>query len=246
MSRKNMFKITILVDNLDGSVKGFTKSYGFSALIEIDNKKILFDTGSNKKPLLHNLKALGYSPKDLECVILSHNHDDHTDGLPGILQENKMIPVYVHKDWDRKVSFMGFQVPEKNKRIVNQGGELSEISNNIILTDPHHSNDYGGIDEHACYLKNVEKGSYILITGCCHPGLINFLNEREKLKISNNSMISIIGGLHGFRFSNKEAEILYPKLEKIILFHCTTHVKTFERQFKEKASMGVVGKTYLF
>jgi len=241
-----MCKITILVDNLDGSVEGFTKSYGFSAVIEIDNKKVLFDTGSNKKPLLDNFKSLGYTPKDLDCVILSHNHDDHTDGLPGILQENETIPVYVHKDWDRKVSFMGFQVPVKNKRIINHGGKLSQISNKIIITNPHYSNDYGGIDEHACYVKNEQKNSYILITGCCHPGLTTFLNDRESLNISLNSPLSIIGGLHGFRFSNQQAKQFYPKLEKIILSHCTTHIKAYERQFKEKVSVGVVGKTYLF
>ncbi len=241
-----MFKITILVDNLNASAQGFIKSYGFSALIEIDNKKILFDTGSNSKPLLYNLKVLGYTPKDLDCVILSHNHDDHTDGLPGILQENETIPVYIHRDWDRKVSFMGFQVPEENKRFINQRGKLYQISNNIIITNPYYSNDYGGIDEHACFLKNEQKDSYVLITGCCHPGLTTFLNEQKKLTIPPNSHLSIIGGLHGFRFSIQEAEKLYPKLQNIILCHCTTHVKTYERQFKEKASMGIVGKTYLF
>ena len=38
----------------------------------------------------------------IDAVILSHNHNDHTDGLLGILRENKDIPVYVHKDWDRE------------------------------------------------------------------------------------------------------------------------------------------------
>jgi 7,8-dihydropterin-6-yl-methyl-4-(beta-D-ribofuranosyl)aminobenzene 5'-phosphate synthase len=241
-----MVEIIILVDNLNDADKGFVKSYGFSALIKIDDKKVLFDTGSNSEPLLKNLNTVGYSPNDLDCVILSHNHDDHTDGLHGILHKNNDILVYVHKNWARKVSFMGIPVPSKNKKIIHQAGELSEISDNIILTNPFRSNDYGGIDEHACYLRNEGKNSFILITGCCHPGLTIFLNEREELNIARNSPLTIIGGFHGFRFSKKEAEQLNPILKHIILCHCTTHTKKFKRQFKEKVALGIVGKTYHF
>jgi 7,8-dihydropterin-6-yl-methyl-4-(beta-D-ribofuranosyl)aminobenzene 5'-phosphate synthase len=239
-----MVTFTILVDDLDGAVRGFTCSYGFSILIELNGTKILFDAGTKIKPLLNNLKTLGCSPNDLDCVILSHNHYDHTDGLPGIIKENDEIPIYVHKEWDAKVSFKGFQVPNKNKRTINKPRTLDEISDDILITDVYYSQDYGGIQEHACYIRT--DGSYVLISGCCHPGLTTFLQDRKKLRIPMDATLSIIGGFHGFRFSDREANDLYPQLNKIIICHCTSYVNQYEQQFKEKCSIGVVGKSYVF
>jgi len=239
-----MVEITILVDDLNGSKEGFTCSYGFSALIELEGTKALFDTGTRVKPLLDNLEILGYNPSSLDCVILSHNHYDHTDGLPGIIKENKDIPVYVHHLWDSKVSFKGFQVPPKNKRIINKPRPLTEISEDLFITIAYHSNDYGGIQEHACYIRAED--SYILLSGCCHPGLNLFLEDRKELNIPLNTSLSIMGGFHGFKFSNKDAKVLYPQLNQIVVCHCTSHINQYRKQFKGKCSIGIVGKTYNF
>ncbi|MDA1307685.1 MAG: MBL fold metallo-hydrolase [Acidobacteria bacterium] len=55
--------------------------WGFAALIEVDGRRILFDTGANDDTVQRNLKALGLDLSDVEVVILSHNHADHTTGL---------------------------------------------------------------------------------------------------------------------------------------------------------------------
>jgi 7,8-dihydropterin-6-yl-methyl-4-(beta-D-ribofuranosyl)aminobenzene 5'-phosphate synthase len=55
--------------------------WGFAALVEADGRRILFDTGANEDTVQRNLKALGLSLSDVETVILSHNHADHTTGL---------------------------------------------------------------------------------------------------------------------------------------------------------------------
>jgi 7,8-dihydropterin-6-yl-methyl-4-(beta-D-ribofuranosyl)aminobenzene 5'-phosphate synthase len=55
--------------------------WGFAALVEADGRRILFDTGANDDTVQRNLKALGLSLRDVEVVILSHNHSDHTTGL---------------------------------------------------------------------------------------------------------------------------------------------------------------------
>jgi 7,8-dihydropterin-6-yl-methyl-4-(beta-D-ribofuranosyl)aminobenzene 5'-phosphate synthase len=55
--------------------------WGFAALVEVDGRRILFDTGANDDTVQRNLKALGLDLADTELVVLSHNHADHTTGL---------------------------------------------------------------------------------------------------------------------------------------------------------------------
>ncbi len=55
--------------------------WGFAALVEVDGRRILFDTGANEDTVQRNLRAMKLDLSDVEMVILSHNHDDHTTGL---------------------------------------------------------------------------------------------------------------------------------------------------------------------
>ena len=55
--------------------------WGFAALVEVDGRRILFDTGANEDTVLRNLKELDVRLDDVDTVILSHNHADHTTGL---------------------------------------------------------------------------------------------------------------------------------------------------------------------
>ena len=55
--------------------------WGFSALVESDKKRILFDTGFRPKTVLENADSLGIDLSNVEHVFLSHNHMDHAGGL---------------------------------------------------------------------------------------------------------------------------------------------------------------------
>lgn len=62
--------------------------FGFSCLIKIGGKSILFDTGSESQTLLYNMQQLKIKPEEVEVVVLSHSHWDHTGGLKGFLHAN--------------------------------------------------------------------------------------------------------------------------------------------------------------
>jgi 7,8-dihydropterin-6-yl-methyl-4-(beta-D-ribofuranosyl)aminobenzene 5'-phosphate synthase len=55
--------------------------WGFAAVVEADGRRILFDTGAREETVLKNAQELGVDLSDIEDVILSHNHADHTNGL---------------------------------------------------------------------------------------------------------------------------------------------------------------------
>src|SRR5947209_3156991 len=86
-------RVTILYDAFSDSAK-LTKDWGFSALIEHDGKRILFDTGNNAEIFERNVKALGVDLTKLDFVVISHRHTDHTTGLKYLLSVNPSVPIY--------------------------------------------------------------------------------------------------------------------------------------------------------
>jgi len=90
-------QITILYDAF-GSDTSMTKDWGFSALVEIAGKRILFDTGDNADILAANVKAKGIDLTTLDFVVLSHRHSDHMAGLNYVLSVNPTVKIYAPKE----------------------------------------------------------------------------------------------------------------------------------------------------
>ena len=84
----NKVKITILSTML-ADTKG-QGEWGFSALVECDSTRILFDTGKFPDIVYENAQALHVDLSNIPNLILSHNHLDHTGGA--IYLRNKYQP----------------------------------------------------------------------------------------------------------------------------------------------------------
>jgi 7,8-dihydropterin-6-yl-methyl-4-(beta-D-ribofuranosyl)aminobenzene 5'-phosphate synthase len=62
-----------------------------------DKHTILFDTGYTKVGVLHNMEQLGVNVEEIEAIVLSHGHMDHTGTLYGILDKiSRTIPLVLH------------------------------------------------------------------------------------------------------------------------------------------------------
>jgi 7,8-dihydropterin-6-yl-methyl-4-(beta-D-ribofuranosyl)aminobenzene 5'-phosphate synthase len=72
-------RVTILSTMLADS-RGIGE-WGFSALVEADGHRLLFDTGARPETVLRNAQELGVDLADVAEVVLSHHHGDHTGGL---------------------------------------------------------------------------------------------------------------------------------------------------------------------
>lgn len=79
-------KVTILSTMLVGDVKGIGE-WGFSALVEGDNHRVLLDTGAHPDTVLQNAQDLKIDLSDVKEVILTHNHWDHVSGLMTLRRE---------------------------------------------------------------------------------------------------------------------------------------------------------------
>src|SRR5256714_6629111 len=90
-------QITILYDAF-GADPSMSKDWGFSALVEVAGKRILFDTGNDAGIFAANVKAKGVDLKTLDFVVLSHRHSDHMAGLNYVLSVNPTVKVYAPKE----------------------------------------------------------------------------------------------------------------------------------------------------
>ncbi|PYX55222.1 MAG: MBL fold metallo-hydrolase, partial [Acidobacteria bacterium] len=87
-------RVTILYDAF-GKSPSLTMDFGFAALVEYGGKRILFDTGNNAKIFEHNVKALGVDLRNIDFVVISHRHADHTSGITYLLTVNPKVKIYV-------------------------------------------------------------------------------------------------------------------------------------------------------
>jgi len=142
-------KIEILYDNK--AMEGLKKAWGFSCLIS-HGINLLFDTGGNGKILLHNMKKMGVSLKDIDAIFISHDHWDHTGGLKALNFEGEIY------------------VPSSSKIKGVRIGE-GEFLPDFISTGEKNG-------EHSLIVNN--NGKLILFTGCSHNGVENVIETAEK------------------------------------------------------------------
>jgi 7,8-dihydropterin-6-yl-methyl-4-(beta-D-ribofuranosyl)aminobenzene 5'-phosphate synthase len=176
--------LTVLYDNnrFDPQLK---TAWGFSCLVRGFEKTLLFDTGGDGETLLGNMKEFGVQPSEIDLVVLSHVHGDHTGGLEALLERNTRFTVYLPRSFPasfmRAVMALGARVEE-----VSEGGE--------IFPGAYTTGEIGhGIREQALALKTPE--GLVVITGCAHPGIVNMV--RKAREITGEERVHLgIGGFH--------------------------------------------------
>ena len=84
-SRVGRLRITILSTML--ADRGTLGEWGFAALVEADGKRLLFDSGAHPDTVLKNCQALQIDLADIDEMVLSHNHDDHSGGIIALRTE---------------------------------------------------------------------------------------------------------------------------------------------------------------
>ena len=208
-----MMKISIIYDN-EVWEKGFRANWGFSCLVEVYGKRILFDTGAKGSILLHNMEKLNIDPATIEEVFISHAHWDHTGGLSDFLKRNA-VKVYIPASCPE---------PKGAGEVIPIKGPF-KIHENIFSTG-----ELGGIEQ--SLVIKTEKG-LVLIVGCSHPGVRNILRAASQF----GEPFALIGGLHGFRDFD-----LVKDLGLICPTHCTQFKSEIKALYPEKYIDGGAGR----
>ena len=178
-------------------------AWGFSCLVRLPEKTILFDTGGDSSILLDNMDQLQIDPKEIDIVVLSHIHGDHVGGLGGILNQNSDVTVYL------PASF-----PQSLKEDVKlYGAEVKEIHEPRELFDGVYTTGElnGGIKEQSLIVKTDE--GLVIITGCAHPGVVNVVQKARE--IAGDKVYLLLGGFHLGGASTSKIESIIDSFEQL-------------------------------
>jgi 7,8-dihydropterin-6-yl-methyl-4-(beta-D-ribofuranosyl)aminobenzene 5'-phosphate synthase len=210
-------RITVLYDAF-GQDAAMTKDWGYAALVEINGKRILFDTGDDPAILAKNVKAKGVDLTKLDFVVLSHRHSDHVSGFSYLLSVNPKVKIYAPKEG---FGIFGSDLPSKFYRkdealpaeMRYYGGTPPEIMKfgtvfpgaNIQLIDKTTElvpgitlialvSDAPGTKElkELSLAINTADG-IVLVVACSHPGIESIVAEAAKI---NPHIHFIAGGFH--------------------------------------------------
>ncbi len=216
-------QITTLVENSPGEHHALKTEHGISFYIEKEGHKLLFDTGQSSA-FMHNASKLGLDLSDVEVVVLSHGHYDHSGGfrfLIGsagtfrlVLGQGFFCPKYALRDG--AYDFLGNDFDET--LLTDRGiaphfveAEMEEIlpGVHILSRFPRRYPDEtvnprfflrseGGFEtdrfDDEVLLVLESSRGLVVLLGCSHPGMRNMLDAVSDRL--DRSIYAVLGGTH--------------------------------------------------
>lgn len=272
------FKLSIVVDN--EAAEGFIAEHGFSVCIENGDEKIIFDCGQSEaflhnlshlgltlKQITKLILSHGHydhsgSIKDIVTdadSVLLYAHPDVLlqrfslhDGKPSKDISIKDVQKSAIKELPQDRVFLIKEPMEITENIFTTGeipriNRLEDTGGPFYLDDKKSRKDLILDDQSICI--KTESG-IVLITGCCHSGIINTLNYVHQL--FDQRVYMIIGGLHLSAASDERVTETISMLKKcnvkrIIPCHCTGAkvIQRLQRELGSKVTPGFSGMSVM-
>ena len=212
-------------------------SEGNSTYIETEEIKLLIDTGRNAKYIKEHLNSIGVDPEEINYILISHTHKDHTSALKTFTNKYKTTILL------SQAMFYDLE-------------EIKEYENIIIYDDDIYLKDlkittikssHDAPDARNFILENKGKSVvYVTDTGYINRKYFNRLKDKEIYLFESNHDIEMllngpypkwlktrVVGSYG-HLSNKDSafylsKLIGPHTEKVILMHLS-HINNTEEK----------------
>ena len=221
----NLNRVTVISDAF-GPPSELERDWGYSVLVEYNGQRILFDTGNDSEHFAKNARLLGVDLTRLDAVVISHRHNDHTDGLRHVLAINPGVKIFKPGDeyfgGPTPQAFFRRSVPElppsqryfggRVPAVVPHGtpwdgavfiaGNGVEIAPGIRLVEnvsPHAP--FNETPELSLIIETPE--GLVVLVGCSHPGIERILASASA---GERPVHMVVGGLHLLTAPDAEVE----------------------------------------
>ncbi len=264
--------LKVLICDRSRYINDLWSQFGLSILIDCywshgQQRKILFDTGWESDPLLHNMDKLGINISDIDALVLSHCHYDHTGGLTKLIgKENAKFKLIAHKDITRPVYSLKPEIhyiglDEKllsdlpRERLMLLANE-TEIDPDIWITGTiPRVTDFERPEEDVYVLKdgilledpeeddmalvfNLGEEGIVVVSGCSHAGIVNTLYKSMDLT-ANKKIKAVIGGFHLIDLSWEVRKKTVEEMGKLDIGHVWSgHCTGFDAEYLLREKFG--------
>jgi len=218
--------IKIIYDNCRAD-DSFQEGWGFSCLVDLGHRKILFDTGADSKAFFSNLQKFGISCEEITDVVCSHKHSDHVAGLREIIGKLKSNSrLFLPKKFPTKKLPLTIK-----KEIVENFKEIDSGIYSLVLK--------GGLFLYEQSLLLQTQKGIVVITGCAHPGIVRLLTEvQTRLK---QPIHLVLGGFHLFRKKQSQIDEIVSQFQALKVqiaapCHCSGKlaIARFEQAYQDR------------
>jgi len=212
MAQENDITVTILYDNLWHDDR-LEIDWGFSALIEMGDRTVLLDTGTDGDRFMRHLRILGKDPGEIDALVISHAHGDHTGGMEALFATGARPTTYLLGAFPEE-----FRRQTRAITTVIEAEPGDEIVQGVFTTGLVGD----AIPEQAVAIRTGE--GLVVITGCAHPGVVTM--TRRVRELSDEPIHLVMGGYHLIGASGDQLGAAVESMqelgvEKVGVTHCS-------------------------
>ena len=236
MIRSSDVTITTVFDNYPYR-EGLKSLWGFACYIEMPQRTILFDTGSNGRVLLKNMEQLGKAVEAVDTLFISHSHWDHIGGLDSVIERNSRLEIVA------PASLSKLLIRDLKSMV---GGVKVATDEGSAFADGCYTTGMMGneVPEHSLIL-DTDEGATV-ITGCAHSGIVAIAERAQALLGKRIDLL--IGGFHLMHEDEASIDRVIDALSRLQINRlCPTHCsgdrakERFREAFGERYLEGGLG-----
>ena len=215
-------KIINLIEDTEG-VQGCAHAHGLSFYVETEKHRLLVDLGPSGETL-HNAERLGIDLKEIDTVVLSHGHYDHSGGILPFIAINNHADIYMQTTAGGeyyaddgidapggRYRYIGIdplilQLPQvqliQGDHVIDEELKLITIerrthalpSTNRNLLVRRNGRFVRDDFAHEHFLVVSENGIHVLLSGCAHNGILSILDAYEEK--CGGAPDAVVSGFH--------------------------------------------------